>query len=271
VIGVNLLVCNRTPEHRRATEVALESLVRSDLTHYPYAMVVVDNGSTDETAVWVERWMQERAVRGEVVALRENRGIAAGRNVGYRALLEDPTVWAVIEVHNDMVFPDRWAGPLLESLDADHTVGLAGARLMTPRGTLGSPRVRVDYTWPLERIVAVVTAAALRHRQPGRRPGLQHPVAKRVAMLRQIGLYDEAYRGMNFEDTDEVKRATDAGWQAVVVGEAVVWHAYTYSRLQFGYDNRRCYRENLAHFRQKHPHAELWLRSYDRQLRRLYV
>lgn len=270
MIGVNLVVCNRTPRHRRATEVALASLLQSDLTAAPYRLVIVDNGSSDDTGAWLTHWVRTHAVSGVVLALGANRGIAAGRNVGYRALLAQPEVWAVAEVHNDMVFPSRWVAPLRATLEADPTVGLASASLMTPRGTLGAPRVHVDYAWPMARIIAVVNEQAATLRRPWRRPGLQHPVLKRVAMLRQIGLYDEAFAGANYEDTDELYRASAAGWQYVVVGEAVVWHHYTLSRMTVLPDHDRLYHENRQRFLRKHPDAGAFLQRYARETAAIY-
>jgi GT2 family glycosyltransferase len=265
MIGVNLLVCNQTAEHRRATELAVRTLLASDLKDLEYRVVAVDNGSKDDTA----RWLEGQGI--EVVALDHNAGIAVGRNIGYRRLLEDLAVEIVVEIHSDMIFPRLWLLPLLTVLEAEADVGLASASLITPRGTLGSLKVPLDYAWPDERILEVVSEAAVRAYRPGvLRPGLQHPVAKCAAMLRQIGLYDEEYRWSNFEDTDEVYRAAAAGWRYVVVGESVVWHWYTFSRLEVGPDHGRAFRENYQRFLAKWPDARHFLDTYQAQAEAIY-
>lgn len=265
MIGVNLLTCNREPAHRHATELAVQTLLASDAVQYPHVLVAVDNGSTDETAQWL-------ALQGfAVIGLPQNVGIAAGRNLGYQRLLQHPEITTVLEIHNDMVFPRVWCVPLLDVLAQDERIGLASASLLTQRGVLGSPCVPLSYDWPFERIREVVEDAAATARRPGcMRPGLQHPVAKRVAMLREIGLYDESFAGGNFEDTDEVYRAAAAGWRYVVVGDAVVWHHYVFSRLTVGPSHQDAYRENLHRFLLKWPDAREFLQIYGAQTETIY-
>jgi hypothetical protein len=147
---------------------------------------------------------------------------------------------------------------------------MACSSLLTQRGVLGSPRVPISYDWPREKILRVVSAAAAQHRGAWIRPGLQHPVAKRVSMLREIGLYDETFAGGNFEDTDEVRRAAAAGWKYVVVGESVVFHYYVFSRLVVGPNHQQAYRENYQRFLGKWPDVRDFLKTYNAQLEAIY-
>lgn len=272
MIGFNILTCNRTPQHLAATKAAILSLMRSDLPRgsAPARIVIVDNGSTDSTVAWLTAWAAETSVPVTVVPLRENLGIAAARNIGYRLLLEDPALWAVAEIHNDMIFPGRWLRPLIETLQGDDRVGLASSCLLTHRGVLGSPTVKLSYDWPVDRLIATVDRHAATTRLFAIRPGLQHPVLKRVAMLREIGLYDEGFRWGNFEDTDEVKRAADAGWLYVVIGASVVYHHYTMSRTTLTPDHSRVYLDNRRWFFAKHADAAAFLARYQQETEAIY-
>lgn len=266
VIGINLLTCNRRPEHFLATKLAVESLLASDAMRGARPrLVAVDNGSTDGTVAFL------REAGFVVLALERNVGIAAGRNLGYSILLDDPALEIVVEIHNDMVFPAVWLGPLIDAMAEDWRIGLACASLLTQRGVLGSPCVPLSYNWSYERIREVVGGAAVTARRPGlMRPGLQHPVAKRVAMLREIGLYDEGFAGGNFEDTDEVYRAQAAGYRYVVMGDSIVWHYYVFSRLTVGPSHQHTYRANLQRFLAKWPDAQEFLRVYNAQTEAIY-
>jgi GT2 family glycosyltransferase len=261
-VGVNLIVCNRTPAHWRATEVALASLRASDAG--AARLIVVDNGSTSAPDWWARAGL-------DVIATGRNLGIAAGRNVGAKHLLQDPEIGWLVELHNDMVFPQVWLAPLLAALEADPRLGMACASLLTPKGLLGSPKVVIDYGLPTASIIQTVERAADAHRRPGLiKPGLQHPVVKRVAMLREIGLYDEQFAGMNFEDTDEVYRAAKAGWRYVVVGDTVVWHSYLFSRLQMDIDHATAYHTNQKRFLKKWPDAVAFLARYQQEIDTIY-
>lgn len=268
IVGVNLLTCGRPehPEFLRATKVAVRSLQRSDLGAWPYRIVVVDNGSTDRTPDWCEK------VGLEVLRLPENIGIPAGRNAGYRRLLEDPAVAFVVEMHNDMIFPQTWLAPLMAAMAQDPQIGIACPRLLTQLGSLGSPRLRIDYTQEPERLIERVDAAASQHRRPGVvRPGLQHPALKRRAMLEQIGLYDEDFGRGNFEDTDEIYRAGAAGWRYVIVGDAVVFHHYWLSRFKLDPKQQAVtFHANHAYFLRKWPDAGDFLRRYNAEIGAIY-
>lgn len=85
-----------------------ERCVRSirDRTALPYELIVVDNGSDQDAAEWVE------AAADTAVHLDSNRGFAAGMNAG----LERASGSLVAFVNNDTVLPERWDGLLVESL-----------------------------------------------------------------------------------------------------------------------------------------------------------
>lgn len=268
MIGVNLLTCGRPehPEFLRATQVAIESLQQSDLSLWPHRILVVDNGSTDGTPDWCE------SAGLEVLRLPQNVGIPAGRNVGYHRLLEAPEIDLLLEMHNDMIFPKIWLAPMLAVMATDAAIGIACPRLLTQLGSLGSPKLRIDYAQEPARLIARVEAAAAQHRRPGVvRSGLQHPALKRRAMLAQIGLYDEDFGLGNFEDTDEIYRARAAGWRYVVVGDAVVFHHYWLSRFKIDPKQQTAtFRANHAYFSRKWPDADDFLRSYNAEAGAIY-
>jgi GT2 family glycosyltransferase len=269
LVGISLLTCTREPEHRRATEVALHTLLRSDLPRGT-AVVCVDNGSTDDTAEWVASLTVGPGNPVRVIPLAKNLGIPVARNIAAARLMADGVKF-ICEVHNDHVFPvsEPWLRPLLKAMDEYACLGIASSSLLTPNGTNGSPSVELDYTWNLGTIVAVVDDCARRHARPGElRRGLQHPCLKRVSMLREIGLYDESFHMMNWEDTDEVARASHAGWSHLVIGGSVVWHHYNLSRTTIVKDPDNYY-DNRKRFLEKWPLE--WLEKYEREIREMYA
>lgn len=67
----------------------LDALEAQDLDHDTFEVVVVDNGSTDETWTQLVRWLTTTQLRALGVRMSHNRGPAAGRNAG-AALVRAP-------------------------------------------------------------------------------------------------------------------------------------------------------------------------------------
>lgn len=252
-IGANLLVCNAhtNPLHIRASEWALNSLLDSDLQAHDWRLVVVDNGSDCQaTHEWLAK-LPGRDKRISTLVLPTNLGIPKARNAGYRQLVDAGGMDFVLEVHNDHLFPREWLAPLIEMMASELRLGLACPALITGGGQWMSPAARDLYNRPYEVARARVEAYAKSTRKQGTRIGLQHPVLKRMAMLDEIGLYDEGFPAKtNFEDLDECLRAHRADWRYWVVRQSVVFHHYHLTRLELT-DCMGDYAQNRTYMDQK--------------------
>ena len=95
-------------------------------------MVVVDNGSTDETP----RRLASLAASGrvKVVTLPENVGFVRGNNAGIAAAAPGSDV---VLLNNDLVFTQEdWLARLAAVAAGDPTIGIVGCRLRLPDGRL---------------------------------------------------------------------------------------------------------------------------------------
>lgn len=271
-IGVSLLTC-RLEERLfgRATVAAVTSLLASDLyLDHEVTAICVDNGSAVGSEAF--RWLVEAGFA--VMRLPKNEGIAPARNRASQVLLDHGCQY-IVEMHNDHVFPGLWAMPLFLALETRPRLGMLGTALVTGRGVFGSPVLRLDYTHDLSIVLSMVEDACALAReqyaasQPRLRRGLQHPVIKRAEALRAVGLYDETFKGQNFEDTDEVRRMEQAGWEVMVSVDSFVYHHYNLSRMTIG-DPVLAYRENRRTFREKWSDSHEWLIGWDRALQEVY-
>jgi GT2 family glycosyltransferase len=89
-------------------------------------VIVVDNGSRPETAAVLAEFPWARVIRNE-----QNNGFAVACNQGARAA----TGRFIVHLNNDTVALDGWLAKLLARFD-DPAVGISGARLLFPDGTL---------------------------------------------------------------------------------------------------------------------------------------
>jgi len=179
-------------------------------------VIVVDNGSTDDTAAVLSRYP---AVR--VMALPGNLGFAAAVNVGIRVSRAP----VIVLLNNDTEAEPGWLAALLAALDAHPQAGMACSklrqfadreRLHTTGDTLDRAAMAANRGWgELDRgqydgAIEVFGANAA-------------AAAYRRALFDDIGWFCEDF-GSYMEDVDLAWRARLAGWGCVFAPDAVVYH-----------------------------------------------
>ena len=188
----------------------------------PIELVLVDNGSTDDTA-------------GQRVAVRNdrNRGFAVACNQGAAYASGDVLVF----LNNDTEPQPGWLGPLVAGLD--HAT-IAGARLLYPDGRVQHEGVEVDFSRPYGLEAWGVTEGNM----PSRRvPAVTGAcLAIRRDDFMRLGGFDDGYWN-GYEDVDLCLRAGGA-WYA---GESVVIHHESAS----GPERWRAVTENVQRLRSK--------------------
>jgi GT2 family glycosyltransferase len=176
-------------------------------------LVVVDNGSTDETAAALRLYPW-----AEVVSNTENRGFAGGCNDALGRARHD----IVVFLHNDTAVTDRWIDPLAAAL-AEPSVVAAGPR---------SDRAPAD-----QRVAdpAFSSPAEMRHfaREWARdhRGMLSYTaalggfcLAVRRDALEALGGFDEGFGLSSFEAEDLCLRLGARGGRLAVCHESFVHH-----------------------------------------------
>lgn len=190
-------------------------------------IVVVDNASPDDSAVSLRR----RLPAVTLIEATANRGFSAGCNLGIRAALAGGAALVLLLNADAMVDPDcvglleaaleggprvGIAGPCVLRRDDPAVVATAGIRFSRRSGRMrnvaeGAERTAVSLA-PVQAVSAVSGCAMLVRRE----------------VLEGVGLFDEDYF-FAFEDVDLGLRAAAAGWQSVVVSEAIAYHAVSLS------------------------------------------
>jgi hypothetical protein len=212
----------------------IDDLARSGLRAEVW---VVDNASTDGTPALVANAFPEI----HLVASNENLGFAAGNNLALKAIVgdsgsatRDSLVW--------LLNPDTEVQPgataaLLSTLHADASVGVVGAKLLYPDGSLQHGAFRFPGLWQLAFELFSLPPRLYDTRLNGRYPShlydgeepfaIDHPLGAsmmvRGEVIDEVGLLDEGYR-MYCEEIDWCWRMHRSGWKALCVPAAEVIH-----------------------------------------------
>ena len=206
--------------HWQLTERCLASLddVLGPTLGNEIELVLVDNGSTDETPERLEAWRE----RATVVSLMPNRHFAGGCNAGGFAATGD----VLIFLNNDTVARPGVFEALAEEA-SDPTVGVAGIRLLYPDGTIQHG----GFGWI--RSHSGVTTAHLFHHEAGDIPEASATYDLRAVtgacfatpreLFVRLGGFDERYHE-GWEDVDYCLRARELGLRVVYRGDLAILH-----------------------------------------------
>jgi len=185
-----------------------------------FDVMAVENGSSDDGATIIEReFPQVRLLRSGA-----SLGFAGAVNLGIRTLLEDPAPPDVIVLLNhDTVVDPGWLQALLQPLADDEQIGIVGSLARYTDGRI--QHAGGELLWPLGygRNIAAGNVAL-----PDDLPTPTYiaalATALRTQMLREIGLFDEAFNPAYFEDADLCLRAVAAGWKLYLAQAATLVH-----------------------------------------------
>lgn len=220
----------------------------------PFEVIVVDNGSTDGLSAFV------REQHPEVVLVRapKNLGFAGGNNLGILNAGGD-----VVLLLNDDTDPEPgWLAPLSAAMERDPRIGAAGCRLLYPKtrqvqhlgGVVHANGLTDHLDWGAEegdsaalpeREVPYVTGAAM---------------ALRREAISEVGMLDEGFWPIYFEEIDWCTRARRAGWKNWIVPSSTVIHHESQTTARFSKRFLTMYHRNRVRYLLKNNHWWQWPR-----------
>jgi GT2 family glycosyltransferase len=223
---ISVVVCSYNGS--RTIGETLGALAKLD---YPdYEVIVVDDGSTDNTSAIAERY-SFRLIR------TENNGLSAARNVGMNAATGE-----IVAYTDDDAYPDpHWLRYLaLAFMRTDHA-GIGGPNIAPPGDGLIADCVANAPGGPVHVLLSDDVAEHI--------PGCN--MAFRRERLTAIGGFDPRFR-IAGDDVDICWRLQERGWTLGFTPSAAVWHHRRDSIKEY-FKQQRNYAEAEALLAEKWP------------------
>jgi GT2 family glycosyltransferase len=199
-------------------------------------VVVVDNASTDGSVEMV----QEKFPQVNLIRNAQNVGFSKANNQAIRLALENDAKHILL-LNNDVEITEpKWLWELSEVLESDPKIGIVGCKLLYPNGTIqhsgGVINLRVPHhrgegeedmgQYDKVEIVDYVTGAVLMIKWD---------------VVRRIGLLDEGFSPLYYEDTDWCIRARLYGYKVAYTPKPVLIHRCGSSSSKLARETKRFY------------------------------
>ncbi|MGH1365023.1 MAG: glycosyltransferase [Calditrichia bacterium] len=217
-------------EQRKKVSIVIPVFNKLELTHaclktvlehtaYPnYEVIVVDNGSTDDTANYLKKVSEPRI---SSVFSSENNGYVGGCNAGAEVAKGD----FLLFLNNDTEVEPGWLTALVDTMDDHSDCGAVGSKLVYPNGALqeaggiifsdgngwnfGRNMLAEDPRFNYLREVDYCSGAALMVRRN---------------LWDELGGFDERYAPAYYEDTDLCFGVRKLGYKVYYQPNSVVVH-----------------------------------------------
>ena len=204
---------------RDLTVACLDCLARQ--TYEPIEIVVVDNGSRDGSA----DFLADRYPAARLVRLEDNRGFAAGCNVGIAVAQGE----FIATLNNDAYAEPRWIEAMVTAIQTDPAIGSVASKLLFAHqpsvvNSAGVCLDRLAIAW--DRDGGALDDSDLR--EPEVFGASAGAALYRRALFEDVGPFDADFF-MYLEDVDLAWRARLAGWRCVVCPGARVYHVHSAS------------------------------------------
>lgn len=210
-----------TWNQRDLTLDCLASLAEMDYPVDRLQIIVVDNGSSDDTAVAV----RQRFPHVAMLENGDNLGFAEGNNVGIRLALQGPAEYIML-LNNDTAVDRHMLSELLAAMVQFSDVGIVGPKMLY----FDSPSV----IWCAGNRIDWRSGGSIRLQ--AEEPDIEDDKEPREAdfitacaillrrqVVEQVGVLDQRFF-IYYEETDWCVRATKAGWRILYVPSARLWH-----------------------------------------------
>jgi glycosyltransferase involved in cell wall biosynthesis len=231
---VTIGICVKNGEETIAS--ALESITAQSYPHQLIEILLVDDGSEDNTLKVVKQCLSTTDILSQVFS-DSWRGLGKARNIVIREASGNYIIW----VDADEILANDFVARQVDMIENNPKAGVVSGRL--------SILEHENVILALDLIPNVVEYSRQDWKSAAKLPGTGG-TTYRVAAARQVGGFDEELSGLG-EDIEIASRMREAGWQ-VIRGEGVfyekhgnltTWMNLLKRSVSQGVQSRRLYRK----------------------------
>ena len=243
-------------------------------TRYSFETLVVDNGSKDGTAEWVENQLAQAKYPSLKLLKNQNTGFAHGNNLGIRQAAGKYVL---------LLNPDTQIGPdtletMLGFMEERPEVGISGCRVQKPDGSLDLA-CRRKFPNPWNAFARLFLLSRKNYNLLDRDENLPQQVDSvmgaflliRKSVMEKIGLLDESFF-MYGEDLDWCWRCKAAGYQVWYYPKTKITHFKGSSSKKTPFRALKWFHDAMWIFYRKHYAGQypfvlnwlVWLGIYGR-------
>jgi GT2 family glycosyltransferase len=250
--SVSLLILNWNG--KSLLEQYLPSFLELD---YPnYQVVVIDNGSTDDSVAFVQKQFPQFTL----IEHNENLGFGPGFNLAIQQIESD----VIVLLNNDVEVRSNWLRALVFPIVTDAKVGIVGCKLLYPDGkTIQHAGASLSYPLAFslhEHYQELDDGQAEQQHDVDYVTGAAMAIARPV--IDAIGLLDDVFVPYYYEEADYCYRARAAGFRILYVPDAVAIHHESFTMQQIGNEKLFALEKNRLRFVLRHYSPEQFLEDY---------
>jgi GT2 family glycosyltransferase len=226
----------------KLTREVLSDLAKIDASDLELEIIVVDNGSKDNTSKELSSYKFPYG-KYKLLINEDNLGFADGNNTGIKYALNNKADYVIL-MNNDVIVPVNLIGNLVKTMQDDPKIGLASPKIFFAsgyefhkerykKGDLGKViwyaggKIDWNNVYSFHRGVDEVDKG--QHNRQGQTDVANAAcVIIRRRVLEELDGFDGKYY-LYWEDADLCQRAKRRGWKIIYTPKAYIWHKVSQS------------------------------------------